>query len=90
MTISDNSCESTYNYNESIDRQIYLRLQLIPIHPLGTLVSDSLNPIKDFMDTFNAIQAGTLPTNNANLLLGSLGVTQYYPHRDNTYLGVLG
>jgi hypothetical protein len=89
MKIVDSSADGSPDYNKEIDRQIYKRLQTVELFPLGSLPSDLVNPIKHFIDTFNGIQAGTIATNDANAFLGSLGVTQYYPHKDNIYKGDL-
>lgn len=89
MKIVDSSADGSPDYNKEIDRQIYKRLQTVELFPLGSLPSDLVNPIKHFTDTFNGIQAGTIATNEADMLLGSLGITQYYPHRDNIYKGDL-
>jgi hypothetical protein len=89
MKIVDSSTDGSPDYNKEIDRQIYKRLQTVELFPLGSLPSDSAKPIKSFIDTFNGIQAGTVATNDADTFLGSLGVSQYYPHRDNLYKGEL-
>ena len=89
IKIVDSSTDGKPDYNKEIDRQIYKRLQTVQLFPLGSLPADSLNPIKHFCDTFNGIQATTIVDNDANAFLGSLGVTQYYPHRDNLYKGEL-
>jgi hypothetical protein len=89
IKIVDSSADGSPDYNKEIDRQIYKRLQTVELFPLGSLPSDLVNPIKHFTDTFNGIQAGTIATNEADMLLGSLGITQYYPHRDNIYKGDL-
>ena len=89
IKIVDNSLETIYNYNKSIDRKIYLRLQQVYLYPLGSLPSDLKNPIKDFMDTFNSIGTGVVSTNLADNFLGTLGMTRYYPTRDNMYKGGL-
>ena len=89
MKIVDSSCETEQNYLFAIDRQIYKRLQTVELFPLGSLPSDLVYPIKHFTDTFNGIQAGTIATNAVDTFLGSLGVTQYYPHKDNIYKGDL-
>lgn len=76
----------------TLDRLIYLRLQNVDEHPIGTLPQDSTYPLKDFFDSFNTLSAG-LPISdeysNADIFLGSLGITQYYPHSDNIYKGEL-
>jgi hypothetical protein len=89
IKIVDSSTDGRPDYDTEIDRQIYKRLQLVNLFPLGSLPSDSLNPIKHFCDTFNDIQAGTTVGNDVNIFLGSLGVTKYYPHKDNMYKGEL-
>jgi hypothetical protein len=88
MKIVDSSIDGSPDYNKEIDRQIYKRLQTVELFPLGSLPSDSVNPIKNFTDTFNGIQAGTTADNNANTFLGSLGMTQTYPHKDNLFKGI--
>ena len=89
IKIVDSSTDGRPDYDNEVDRQIYKRLQSVALFPLGSLPSDSLNPIKHFIDTFNGIQAGTTVGNDANVFLGSLGVSQYYPHKDNLYKGEL-
>jgi len=89
MKIVDSSAEGVIDMNESIDRQVYLRLQKVAVHPLGSLASDNLYPIKQFIETFNGISDGTIANNEANNFLGKLGTTHRYPHRDNTYKGEL-
>lgn len=77
---------------DSIDREIYNRLQLVPLAPLGSLPKDKVAPIKDYIDQMEKIQADT-QTNQAAIridtFVGSLGVSQYYPHPDNIFKGDL-
>lgn len=89
IKIVDSSVDGSPDYSKEIDRQIYKRLQSVELHPLGSLPSDLVYPIKHFTDTFNGIQAGTIATNSVDTFIGSLGITQYYPHKDNIYKGDL-
>lgn len=89
IKIVDSSADGIPNYNTEIDRQIYKRLQSVTIFPLGSLDVDAVYPIKNFIDSFNAIEAGTIPSNQADYFLGSLGVNILYPHKDNLYKGEL-
>ena len=78
--------------NISIPREVYNRLQLVPMFQIGSLVDDSKLPLKAFFDAMNNIQDNT--NSNAlaeqvNVFLGSIGVSTYYPHPDNTYKGEL-
>ena len=78
--------------NISIPREVYNRLQLVPMFQIGSLVDDSKLPLKAFFDAMNNIQEGTntdVLAEQVNVFLGSLGLTQYYPHPDNTYAGDL-
>ncbi len=78
----------------TIDRKIYLRLQMVPLRPLGTLPSDSLPPIKNFIDAMETYYA--IPQTNNEIIdkvddfFGKLGVSERYPiPSDNQYYGEL-
>jgi len=83
---------SLSSVTDSIDREIYNRLQLVKLAPLGSLPKDNVSPIKDYIDEMEKIQSGT-QTNQAAIrvdtFVGSLGVSQYYPHPDNIFKGDL-
>jgi hypothetical protein len=75
-----------------LDRAVYNRLQIVPFFPLGSLPEDSRPPLSLFIVEMEKFYSGT-PTangNEVNSFLGSLGITQYYPHHDNAYKGELG
>ena len=79
--------------NISIPREVYNRLQLVPMFQIGSLVDDSKLPLKAFFDAMNNIQEGTntdVLAEQVNVFLGSIGVDFYYPHPDNNYKGELG
>ena len=97
MRISNANSQSDENifgseWNVAVPREVYNRLQMTVMFPIGSGVEDTTMPLKAFYDAMNAIQDGT----NTNQLavkvdefLGSLGVDMYYPHPDNTYKGEL-
>ena len=78
--------------NLQIDRDIYRRLQKVVAIPIGFAPEDTNNSLGYFFEEMQKIQDGVL-TNSAAVsvdeFFGSLGMTQYYPHRDNTYTGDL-
>ena len=77
----------------TIDRTIYNRLQTVQVIPLGYGSKDNVPPISTYIASMENIQAGTDNIEVDHLVdnfFGSLGVTQYYPHPDNTYKGELG
>ena len=78
--------------NLLIDRDIYRRLQIAIVVPIGLAPEDTNNSLTYFFEEMNKISTG----NKSNLsavkvdeFFGSLGLTQYYPHPDNTYKGDL-
>ena len=76
----------------TIDRAIYNRLQSVSMVPLGTDSKDNVPPISTFirrMEELNNNGSTTDADIAVDDFFGSLGVTQYYPHPDNTYKGVL-
>lgn len=78
--------------NLLIDRDIYRRLQKAVAIPIGLAPEDSNNSLTYFFEEMQKIQDGTLTNTSAiavDEFFGSLGVTQYYPHQDNTYTGDL-
>ena len=87
-------CSESFDENgfTTVDRKIYLRLQMTPLHPLGSLTSDSQPPIKNFIEAMESYYAE--PATNTNVIdnvddfYGSLGVSLRYPiPSDNTYYG---
>lgn len=78
--------------NLLIDRDIYRRLQKAVAIPIGLAPEDSNNSLTYFFEEMQKIQDGTLTNASAvsvDEFFGSLGMTQYYPHQDNTYTGDL-
>jgi hypothetical protein len=76
----------------TIDRAIYNRLQTAQIIPLGTGPKDNIPPISTFIASMENIQAGSNFSDVDKIVdefFGSLGVTQYYPHPDNTFTEVI-
>jgi mRNA degradation ribonuclease J1/J2 len=78
--------------NLQIDRDIYRRLQKVKAILIGYASEDSNTSITYFIEEMEKIQLG----NKSNAIavevdnfFGSLGITQYYPHMDNTYTGEL-
>ena len=78
--------------NLLIDRDIYRRLQKVQAVLIGSAPEDTNNSLTYFFEEMQKIQDGVF-TNSAAVsvdeFFGSLGMTQYYPHRDNTYTGDL-
>ena len=81
---------TSYNFKDfngnmftTVDRKIYLRLQMIPLHPLGSLKSDSQSPIKNFIEAMESYYAepntNTPIIDNVDDFYGSLGVSLRYP-----------
>lgn len=78
--------------NLLIDRDIYRRLQKAPAVLIGLAPEDTNNSLTYFFEEMQEIQDGTLTNASAvsvDEFFGSLGMTQYYPHQDNTYTGDL-
>lgn len=78
--------------NLLIDRDIYRRLQKVVAVPIGLAPEDTNNSLTYFFEEMQKIQDGVLinsATASVDEFFGSLGMTQYYPHRDNTYTGDL-
>ena len=78
--------------NLLIDRDIYRRLQKVVAVPIGLAPEDTNNSLTYFFEEMQKIQDGILTNVSAvsvDEFFGSLGMTQYYPHRDNTYTGDL-
>ena len=78
--------------NLLIDRDIYRRLQIVVAVPIGSAPEDTNSSLTYFFKEMTKISTG----NKSNLsavkvdeFFGSLGLTQYYPHQDNTYTGDL-
>ena len=78
--------------NLLVDRDIYRRLQKVLAVYIGSAPEDSNNSLTYFFEEMQKIQDG-ITTNTSAVSIddffGSLGVTQYYPHPDNTYTGDL-
>jgi len=76
-----------------LNRKVYQRLQRVVYSPLGSESDDSIPPISVFISEFekfySAPPTNTAVSNEINSFLGSLGVSIYYPHPDNTYKGEL-
>ena len=93
VTFSANGFNSDAVTN--IDRAIYNRLQTVQVTPLGSHPRDSKPPISDFIARMEIIHGSATSATATTLdrkvddFFGSLGKTQYYPHPDNTYKGVL-
>ena len=78
--------------NLLIDRDIYRRLQKVVAVPIGLAPEDTNNSLTYFFEEMTKISTGNksnLSAVKADEFLGSLGLTQYYPHHDNTYTGDL-
>ena len=78
--------------NLLIDRDIYRRLQKAVAVPIGLAPEDTNNSLTYFFEEMQKIQDGILTNTSAvkaDEFFGSLGLTQYYPHQDNTYTGDL-
>ena len=76
----------------SLDRNIYKRLQESNFVSFGLAKEDKTPSMLYFIQEMEKINNGEL-SNDAALyvdnFLSTLGVTQYYPHKDNTYKGEL-
>ena len=78
--------------NLLIDRDIYRRLQQVVAVPISLTPEDTNNSLTYFFEEMQKIQDGILTNTSAvkaDEFFGSLGLTQYYPHQDNTYTGDL-
>ena len=78
--------------NLLIDRDIYRRLQKAVAVPIGLAPEDTNNSLTYFFFDLTKISTGNksnLAAVKADEFFGSLGLTQYYPHQDNTYTGDL-
>lgn len=78
--------------NLLIDRDIYRRLQKTIAIPIGLASEDTNNSLTYFFEEMQKINDGVLTNVSAvsvDEFFGSLGLTQYYPHQDNTYTGDL-
>jgi hypothetical protein len=89
ISIVDSSSEQQCDFNRNIDRSIYTRLQSVSLFPLGSLKKDSVPPISTYIAMSEQIQSNAITATEADNFLGTLGVTMIYPHRDNTFTGVL-
>ena len=78
--------------NLLIDRDIYRRLQKVVAVPIGLAPEDTNNSLTYFFEEMQKIQDSILTNTSAvsvDEFFGSLGMTQYYPHKDNIYTGDL-
>ena len=78
--------------NLLIDRDIYRRLQKTIVMPIGSTSEDNNLSLVYFFEEMQKISDGVLTNESAikvDEFFGSLGVTQYYPHQDNSYTGDL-
>ena len=78
--------------NLLIDRDIYRRLQKAVVFPIGSASEDTNSSLVHFFEEMTKISTGNksnLAAVKADEFFGSLGLTQYYPHQDNTYTGDL-
>lgn len=78
--------------NLLIDRDIYRRLQKSVAIPIGSASEDNNSSLVYFFEEMQKISDGVLSNASAiavDEFFGSLGITQYYPHQDNTYTGDL-
>jgi len=78
--------------NLLIDRDIYRRLQKVVAVLIGSSPEDTNNSLSYFFEEMQKIQDGVATNVSAvsvDDFFGSLGITQYYPHQDNTYTGEL-
>ena len=76
-----------------LNRKVYQRLDRLIYSPLGSEPDDLIPPISVFISEFEKFYtipaSNTAVSNEIDLFLGSLGVSIYYPHPDNTYKGEL-
>lgn len=81
-----------FSYNKSvlnIHRDLYRNLQF---HPVAGAENFNDSAFAYFGEEMQKIQDNLSPSTAAIALdefLGSLGVTEIYPHRDNTFTGVI-
>ncbi len=78
--------------NLLIDRDIYRRLQKAVVFPIGSASEDTNSSLVHFFEEMQKIDDGVTTNVSAvsvDEFFGSLGLTQYYPHQDNTYTGDL-
>ncbi len=78
--------------NLLIDRDIYRRLQKAPAVFIGLASEDTHLSLVYFFEEMLKISDGDSTNLSAVAIdefFGSLGMTQYYPHQDNTYTGDL-
>jgi hypothetical protein len=95
--IDDGNSYSSTVFNDTmftdIDRKIYLRLQTIVLNPLGSISSDNLPPIRDFIDAMDSYSKvppeNTVAIDEVDEFFGKLGTEIRYPHKDNTYKGII-
>jgi hypothetical protein len=89
ISIVDSSSEQQCDFDKNIDRAIYTRLQSVSLFPLGSLYKDNTPPISTYIEMSEQVKLGLITSTEADIFLGTLGVTMIYPHRDNIYTGVL-
>lgn len=94
VDVASSGNSKTFGTPENIllDRDIYRRLQKVVAVPIGLAPEDTNNSLTYFFEEMQKIQDGVATNASAisvDEFFCSLGMTQYYPHRDNTYTGDL-
>ena len=94
VNLSLSGCPKTFGTPEHlvVDRNIYRVLQRavsVPIEIIGEDINGSLGYFFEEMQKIsNGVEVDSASKSLDNFF-GSLGVTQYYPHKDNIYKGEL-
>ena len=94
VDVASSGNSKTFGTPENIllDRDIYRRLQQTEVSLLGNANEDTKSSLVYFISEMEKINSGDLTNLSAvavDEFLSTLGMTQYYPHRDNTYTGDL-
>ena len=94
VDVASSGNSKTFGTPENIllDRDIYRRLQQTEVSLLGNANEDTKLSLVYFISEMEKINSGDLTNLSAvavDEFLSTLGMTQYYPHRDNTYTGDL-
>lgn len=94
VDVASSGNSKTFGTPENIllDRDIYRRLQQTEVSLLGNANEDTKLSLVYFISEMEKINSGDLTNLSAvavDEFLSTLGMTQYYPHRDNTYIGDL-
>ncbi len=94
VDVASSGNSKTFGTPENIllDRDIYRRLQQTEVSLLGNANEDTKSSLVYFISEMEKINSGDLTNLSAvavDEFLSTLGMTQYYPHRDNTYIGDL-